>query len=86
MTKQLEEGHRWTSQYARLRPGYSSSEPTAEPRRWYQVVDPEDLGFFIETNGALHFVSWMHFDVREEIRHHRRAASKSRSALGSGKL
>jgi hypothetical protein len=66
MTKDLRDGERWTSQQARLKPGitYQRVHPTVDSGRWYQVIDPEPLGFFIEQGGALRFVSWSQFDVR----------------------
>jgi hypothetical protein len=64
MTKDLRDGQGWTSQRARLKPGYQRIQPWVDPTVWYQVVDPEDLGFYIQLGGALRFVSWEHFEVK----------------------
>ena len=67
MTKSLQDGRRWTTQRARLKQAlaYRRVQPMIDPEKWYQVVDPEDLGFFIEAGGGLLFVPWSHFEVRE---------------------
>lgn len=64
MTKDLRDGSRWTDQRARLKQAYRSTHPVLEPEHWYQVVDPEELGFYLEVSGALRFVSWEHFEIR----------------------
>ena len=68
MTKPLPDNRRWTNQSARLKQSmvYRRVQSMIDPEQWYQVVDPEDLGFFVEAGGALRFVPWSHFELREE--------------------
>ena len=68
MPKPVEEGTRWTTKRARLKQSlvYRRVQPVIDPEKWYQVVDPEELGFFVEAGGALRFVPWSHFELREE--------------------
>jgi hypothetical protein len=40
---------------------YRSVQSMIDPELWYQVVDPEELGFFVEVGGALRFVPCTHF-------------------------
>lgn len=68
MTKPLSEGRRWTNQRARLKQSivYRRVQPMINPEQWYQVVNPEELGFFVEAGGALRFMPWSHFELRED--------------------
>jgi hypothetical protein len=36
-----------------------------DSEQWYQVVDPEELRFFLDVGRALRFVSWNHFEVKD---------------------
>jgi hypothetical protein len=68
MTKALEDGIRWTNQKARLKSPltFRQVQPMVDPGQWYQVVDPEELGFFVEVVGALRFVPWSHFEIETD--------------------
>jgi hypothetical protein len=70
MTNAQEDGARWTSQRARLKQAlvYRRVQPMIDPEQWYEVVDPEEPGFFVEVGGALRFVPWSHFEVEEGSR------------------
>lgn len=63
MTKSLLDGINRTHQLARIRPAYLGNHPSVDRGRWYQVIDPEALGFYIDVGGALRFVPWSHFEV-----------------------
>ena len=77
MYKSLQDGHRWTRQLARIRPGHRAIVPGVEAQRWYQIADPDDQGFLIEVDGSLRSVTWEHFDIRSDSRRrYRRPATR----------
>ncbi len=63
MTKAIEDGKNRSQQRARVRPEFARGHPSIDRDRWYQVLDPEQIGFFLELGGALRFVFWEHFEV-----------------------
>lgn len=67
MTKPLQDATRRTGKRARLKQAivYRRVQPMIDPEQWYQIVDPEELGFFVEVGGGLRFVPWSHFEVEE---------------------
>lgn len=64
MTKPLDSAvNRNTGKVAQLKA--SGHFPWIDRAKWYEVIDPSDLGFFIEQVGVLRLYFWEHFEVQE---------------------